>query len=50
MDVSFAVVVVQAPDIPLVTDLIVALKALDVFPIFCSVIIHVSFLFYLFLV
>lgn len=45
MDVSFAVVVVQTPDIPPVANLIVALEALDVLPIFCSVIIHVSFLF-----
>ena len=45
MDVSFAVVVVQAPDIPPVTDLIIALEALDVLPIFYSIRIHVSFLF-----
>ena len=43
MDVSFAVIVVQAPDMPLVADLIVSLEALDVLPLLCSFIIHLSF-------
>lgn len=43
MNVSFAVIVVQAPDMPLVADLIVALEALDVLPLFCSVRFHLSF-------
>ena len=34
MDVSFAVIVVNAPDMPLVANLIVALEALDVLPLF----------------
>ena len=48
MDVSFAVIVVQAPDMPLVADLIVSLEALDVLPLFRSASIHMSFLFVLF--
>ena len=43
MDVSFAVIVVQAPDMPLVADLIVSLEALDVLPLFCSIRFHLSF-------
>lgn len=43
MDVSFAVIVVQASDVALVADLIVALEAIDVLPLFSSVNIHLSF-------
>ena len=46
MDVSFAVIVVQAPDPTFVADLIVSLEALDVLPLFR--VIHLSFLFVLF--
>ena len=45
MDVSFAVIVVQASDVALVTNLIVALEALDVLPLFFSVCVHRLFLF-----
>ena len=41
MDVSFEVIVVKAPDMPLVADLIVSLEALDVLPLFR--VIHLSF-------
>ena len=45
MNVSFAVIVVQASDVALVTDLIVSLEALDVLPLLCSFIIHCLFSF-----